>query len=155
MTIADVHGDDLYRPVLIPFNWIGLLQLFAIAATGGIVLSSIRFPNAWMMGPLIAMIVTTASGLAFSSMSGALTNAGQVLLGCALGARFSRQFLSDALRVGGPDLYRIDDGAVGGDGMGPGECGGHLPAEHDIGGCAGRHCRNVDHRARCNSVSPS
>ena len=98
MTIADVHGGDLYRPVLIPFNWLGLLQLFAIAAAGGIVLSWIRFPNAWMMGPLIAMIVTTASGLAFSSMSGALTNAGQVLLGCALGARFSRQFLSDAPR---------------------------------------------------------
>lgn len=98
MTIADVHGGDVYRPVAIPFNGNGLIQLFAIAATGGALLSWIRFPNAWMMGPLVATIVVTASGFTFSSMSGVLTNAGQVLLGCALGARFARQFLSDAPR---------------------------------------------------------
>lgn len=98
MTIANVHGGDVYLPVLIPFNWSGLIQLLAIAATGGALMSWFRFPNAWMMGPLIATIVVTASGFAFSSMGGLLTNAGQVLLGCALGARFSRQFLSDAPR---------------------------------------------------------
>ena len=98
MSIANVHGGDLYRPVLIPLTWYGLLPLFGIAATGGILLSWIRFPNAWMMGPLIATIVATTSGLEFSSMWGLLTNCGQVLLGCALGSRFSRQFLSDAPR---------------------------------------------------------
>lgn len=98
MTIADVHGGDVYQPVLTPLNWRGLLQLFAIAATGGLFLSWIRFPNAWMMGPLIATMLVTASGLVFSSMLGLLTNVAQVLLGCALGARFSRQFLRDAPR---------------------------------------------------------
>ena len=98
MTIADVHGGDVYRPALIAFSWGGLLQLFAIAATGGLLLAWVRFPNTWMMGPLIATIVATASGLEFSSMWGLLTNVGQVLLGCALGARFSRHFLSDAPR---------------------------------------------------------
>ena len=98
LTLADVHGGDIYKPVLVPFAWSGLLALFAVAAAGGVVFTLVRFPNPWMMGPLIATIAVTASGIELSSMSGLLTNVGQVLLGCALGARFSRQFLSDAPR---------------------------------------------------------
>lgn len=98
LTLADVHGGDVYRPVVIPLSWPGLIQLFAIAALGGVVFAAIRFPNPWMMGPLIATITVTAGGLAFSSMPGWLANVGQVLLGCALGARFSREFLRDAPR---------------------------------------------------------
>ena len=73
-------------------------MLLGIAIAGGALLSVIRFPNPWMMGPLIATILVTASGGEFSSMSGFLTNCGQVFLGCALGARFSRQLRSDAPR---------------------------------------------------------
>ncbi len=98
LTIANVHGGDVYRPLVVPFTWTGLLMLFSIAAAGGLLFYVIRFPNPWMMGPLIATILTTASGFEFSSMSSLLANCGQVLLGCALGARFSRQFLSDAPR---------------------------------------------------------
>jgi membrane AbrB-like protein len=98
LTFANVHGGDIYRPVVVAFTWTGLLKLFGIAAAGGLFFSMIHFPNPWMMGPLIATIVTTASGFEFSSMSSLLANCGQVLLGCALGARFSRQFLSDAPR---------------------------------------------------------
>ena len=98
LTQADLRGGDLYLPVVVPFAWAGLLPLFGIAATGGLLLSWLRFPNPWMMGPLIATILATASGLEFSSMSSRLSNVGQVLLGCALGARFSRQFLIDAPR---------------------------------------------------------
>jgi len=107
LTIADVHGGDVYQPVLVPFSWSGLLALFGIAAAGGLVLFAIRFPNPWMMGPLIATILTTALGLEFSSASGLLTNFGQVLLGCALGERFSRRFLSDAPRFVGVVLLSI------------------------------------------------
>ena len=98
LTMAGVHGGDVYRPAVIPFQWTGLLLLFGIATIGGMLFYKVRFPNPWMMGPLIAIIFATASGLEFSSMSGFLTNCGQVLLGCALGTRFSRQFLSDAPR---------------------------------------------------------
>jgi membrane AbrB-like protein len=98
LTFADVHGGDVYRPVLIPLSWSGLAGLFAIAALGGVVFMRIHFPNPWMMGPLIATIMATAIGVEFSSMSGALTNVGQVLLGCALGARFSREFVREAPR---------------------------------------------------------
>ena len=107
LTLADVHGGDVYRPVVIPFSWAGLLLLFGIACAGGMVSSLIRFPNPWMMGPLIATILATASGMEFSSMSGLLTNCGQVLLGCALGTRFSRPFLSDAPRFVGVILLCI------------------------------------------------
>ncbi len=98
LTIAEVHGGDIYRPVAIPLSWTGLAALFAIAAAGGALFAAIRFPNPWMMGPLIATIAVTAAGVEFSSMPGRLANFGQVLLGCALGARFSRDFLRDAPR---------------------------------------------------------
>ena len=98
MTLANVHGGDRYDPVLVPFSWVGLLELLAIATAGGLLLNWMRFPNAWMMGPLVATILVSASGNEFSSMLGLLTNCGQVLLACALGARFSRQFLRDAPR---------------------------------------------------------
>jgi hypothetical protein len=98
LTLANVHGGDVYRPVAISFAWGGLGALFAIAAVGGAVFAAIRFPNPWMMGPLLATIVVTAAGVELSSMSRELSNAGQVLLGCALGARFSREFLQSAPR---------------------------------------------------------
>jgi uncharacterized protein len=98
LTFADVHGGDVYRPVAIPFSWNGLIGLFAIAVLGGALFMRIHFPNPWMMGPLVAAIIVTASGVELSSMSGVLTNLGQVLLGCALGARFSREFVREAPR---------------------------------------------------------
>jgi membrane AbrB-like protein len=98
LTLIDVHGADDYRPVTIPFSTERLLLLFAIASAGGGLFSLIRFPNPWMMGPLLATILVTASGVELSSMSPIVANVGQVLLGCALGARFSRDFLDGALR---------------------------------------------------------
>ena len=75
-----------------------IAALLAIAAAGGMLFSRLDFPNPWMMGPLLATIAVTASGIQLSSIPGWLTNVGQVLLGCALGARFSRDFLSTAPR---------------------------------------------------------
>ena len=80
MTISDVHGGDVYQPVVIAFNW---AALFAVAAVGGTLLSWTAFPDAWMMGSLVATIVVKGSGFAFSSILAILTNAGKVLLGCA------------------------------------------------------------------------
>jgi membrane AbrB-like protein len=98
LTFAGAHGGDIYQPVRIPLDWGKLPALFASAGAGGLIFSRLRFPNPWMMGPLMATILTTASGLEFSSMPGWLTNCGQVFLGCALGSRFSRGFLRDAPR---------------------------------------------------------
>lgn len=107
LTFADMHGGDVYRPVVVPFSWPGLAGLFAIAAIGGALFMRIHFPNPWMMGPLVATIIATASGVELSSMSGVLTNLGQVLLGCALGARFSREFVREAPRFVGAIIATI------------------------------------------------
>ena len=98
LTLANLHGGDNYRPVLTPFSSPHLLMLFAIAASGGLLFRAIRFPNPWMMGPLATTIVFTALGMQLSSMAPILTNAGQVLLGCALGSRFAPTFLKGAPR---------------------------------------------------------
>jgi len=47
---------------------------------------------------LVASTFLTASGFEFSSVPSWLTNAAQVLLGCALGVRFERSFLTHAPR---------------------------------------------------------
>ncbi|MEO8385440.1 MAG: AbrB family transcriptional regulator [Betaproteobacteria bacterium] len=98
LTLANVHGGDRYDPVLVPFSWIGLLVPVNPPSFQGDHMNWTRFPNAWMMGPLVATIVVTATGNELSSMLGFLTNCGQVLLACALGSRFSRSFLRDAPR---------------------------------------------------------
>lgn len=92
------HGADAYRPVLIPLDWGRLFMLFALVSVFGLVFQRLRFPNPWMMGPLLGAIVITASGLEFSSMPGWLANVAQLLLGCALGSRFRQSFLRDAPR---------------------------------------------------------
>jgi membrane AbrB-like protein len=51
-----------------------------------------------MLGPLAACILLTASGVAWTSMPTVLTNAGQLLMGCALGSRFEREFMRSAPR---------------------------------------------------------
>jgi membrane AbrB-like protein len=55
-------------------------------------------PNAFMIGPLLATIAITASGVETSSMPTPLSNAGQVLLACALGSRFQQSFVRHAPR---------------------------------------------------------
>jgi membrane AbrB-like protein len=51
-----------------------------------------------MMGALFTSIALTASGVSFSSVPTPLTNAAQVMLGCALGSRFDSSFLKTAPR---------------------------------------------------------
>jgi hypothetical protein len=55
-------------------------------------------PTAFTMGPLFATIALTASGVSLSSVPTPFSNAAQVLLGCALGARFDRSFIAFAPR---------------------------------------------------------
>ncbi len=98
LTLLDVQGGDVYRPVTIPFSGWGLLALFCVGLLGGALFRAANFPNPWMMGPLVTTIVVTALGVELSSMNALLTNAAQVLLGCSLGSRFSQAFLREAPR---------------------------------------------------------
>jgi uncharacterized protein len=98
LTLIGVQGTDDYRPVVVPLDWLKLFMLFGVVGAFGILFQLIRFPNPWMMGPLVGTIVITTGGMELSSMPTWLTNAGQVLLGVSLGARFQKSFLKDAPR---------------------------------------------------------
>lgn len=93
-----VHGDDAYRAVMVPFALPGLLALLGIAAVAGAVLGRIGVPNAWLFGPLLISVGFTASGHALSSLPPGLVNAGQLLIGCSLGARFAPAFFRESPR---------------------------------------------------------
>jgi membrane AbrB-like protein len=98
LTYSGVHGADLYVPLAAVFDWRGLGALLAMAAAFGGICFALRVPNAFMLGPLATVIALTASDVQFSSMPSQLSNLGQGLLGCALGARFERGFLRRAPR---------------------------------------------------------
>jgi membrane AbrB-like protein len=96
LTLADVHGTDVYFQVATAPNAWGLAQLLAVGIVAGGLLAWLRVPNAFMLGPLGVTIAFTVGEQHFSSMPGALSNVGQLLIGCTLGARFEREFVKKA-----------------------------------------------------------
>jgi len=98
ITWGGFHASDDYRPVATPFDPMGLALLLTLGAAAGLFARMLRAPTAFMMGPLFATIAVTAIGYRVSSMPTPLVNAAQVLLGCAMGARFERSFLREAPR---------------------------------------------------------
>jgi len=98
LTYSGVHGSDHYQPATLPLRWPGLALLLALSGAAGLVLQRLRAPNAFMFGPLAVVIPLTVANLEFSSLPSGLSSAAQVLLGCALGARFERQSLASAPR---------------------------------------------------------
>jgi membrane AbrB-like protein len=94
----DVHGSDPYLQGTRDFSWSGLAQLLALTALGGLALHRFRFPNGWVIGALSVALPLTALEIEFSSLPTWLSNAGQLLIGCALATRFQKDFLSRAPR---------------------------------------------------------
>jgi membrane AbrB-like protein len=93
-----VHGVDVYSPAARDFNLVGFIALAAVTGGGAIVLLRLNAPNAWMIGPLLVAGAITAGGQTFSALPTSIVNAGQLLIGVALGARFSREFFRAAPR---------------------------------------------------------
>jgi membrane AbrB-like protein len=98
ITLAGFHATEDYRPIVTAFDARGLVELLAIAALAGAAAKIARVPTGFMMGSLVASTLLTVSGFEFSSIPSWLTNAAQVLMGCALGARFDRSFITHAPR---------------------------------------------------------
>ncbi len=107
LTYSGAHGADLHVQSRAPFQWGGLALLLAIAAIGGGVLTRVRAPNAFMLGPLFAVILLTVSQVELSSIPPAVTNLGQLLIGCALGGRFERSFMDKMPAFVGAALLSI------------------------------------------------
>lgn len=107
MLLADVHGAHAYVPGISTFRLEGFALLLAIGVAAGALLSSLRFANPFMFGPLLVSTVLTGHGLEFSSVPGEASNLGQLLLGCALGSRFERRYLQGLGRYMGAVVASI------------------------------------------------
>jgi hypothetical protein len=94
----DVRGADPYAPAAAALQPAGLLLLGALAAAGAVVLARLGVPNEWMLGPLLVTAAITAQGITFSALPTAVGNAGQLLIGIALGTRFAPEFFRAAPR---------------------------------------------------------
>lgn len=93
-----VRGADPYTPAAAQFSAVGLLLLGAVSAAGAVVLGRFGVPNQWMLGPLIVTAALTAQGITFSALPAPVSNAGQLLIGIALGSRFAPEFFRAAPR---------------------------------------------------------
>ena len=94
----DVHGTDRYVQGARAFSWEGLLVLLSLTALGGGALHRFQFPNGWVIGALSVSLPLTALEINLSSFPTWLSNAGQLLIGCALASRFQQDFLVRAPR---------------------------------------------------------
>lgn len=98
ITWSGAHGAQDWLAATAEVRPGGLLALLLMAGAGGALLRRIDLPNAWIIGPLVVTIALTGAGLAWSAMPRGLVNAGQLLIGCALGSRFGAGFFRAAPR---------------------------------------------------------
>jgi membrane AbrB-like protein len=96
--LLGLHGADRYVPGTSAFDARGFALLMAATGLGGVVGQWLRVPNAYVLGALAVAIPLTAAEVNLSAMPTLGSNLGQLLIGCALGARFEREFLHGARR---------------------------------------------------------
>jgi membrane AbrB-like protein len=76
----------------------GLGVLAALTLAGASVMQRLRLPNPFVLGSMAVAIGLTGSGIELSALPPSVSHAGQLLIGCALGARFEPGFLRSAPR---------------------------------------------------------
>ncbi|MFV5213953.1 AbrB family transcriptional regulator [Azonexus caeni] len=98
LTLSGAHGSDIYIPQSHRFDLARLPLLIAASLAGVGVLRLLRIANAWVLGPLLGVGVLSALTVPLSALPGWAVNGGQLLIGCSLGSRFSREFFRAAPR---------------------------------------------------------
>jgi uncharacterized protein len=78
--------------------WDRLPLLLAVGLLGVGLLRLLRVANAWVLGPLLGVGLCVAQGVSLTALPGWAVNGGQILIGCSLGTRFSREFFHAAPR---------------------------------------------------------
>ncbi len=76
----------------------GLAVLAALVGAGVGALVLLRLPNPWLLGPLAVAFALTVGGVELSAVPKALSNAAQLVIGVALGTRFTPAFWHTAPR---------------------------------------------------------
>ena len=97
-TLTGQRGSDAYAMATTAFDATGFAIVMAATLAGGFVAHALRVPNGFVLGSLAVAIPLTALAPPLSSMPTVVSNVGQLLLGCALGSRFQRDFLRGAPR---------------------------------------------------------
>ncbi|WP_341646809.1 AbrB family transcriptional regulator [Thauera sp. SDU_THAU2] len=98
LSISGVHGTDQYTPLMREVD-MARLPLLAAAGLAGVALFRVlRLANGWVLGALLGVALATGSGIELSALPAWIVNGGQLLIGCSLGCRFSREFFRAAPR---------------------------------------------------------
>ena len=107
ITAAGFHGSDAYVQGAKVFDGGGFAVLMALTFAGSVVFARLRMPNAFVLGSLAVAIPLTALSIDLSMMPPLVSNAGQCVLGCALGSRFQADFLRGAHRFVGAVVVTV------------------------------------------------
>lgn len=83
-------------PTRAPVDWTWLIGLLAAGAVLAMLWGRLKQPNPWMLGPLTACAVASASFDLHLGLPQGLGQLGQWLIGCALGCHFDRAFFRSA-----------------------------------------------------------
>ena len=102
-----LHGADPFQPGTTEVRPLGLAMLLIATLAGGVLLAQARVPNAFILGALAVAISLTVGDINLSAIPRPLSNAAQWLIGCALGARFERDFLRHAPRLVGAIVVTV------------------------------------------------
>ncbi|WP_418317754.1 AbrB family transcriptional regulator [Piscinibacter sakaiensis] len=95
---AGLHGLDPSTPGPQEVRPLGLLVLCGACLGGAMLMQRFDLTNPWVLGPLAVALLLTANGIELSALPRWITNSGQLLIGVALGTRFTRNFLRTAPR---------------------------------------------------------
>lgn len=98
MTWSGAHGTQEWLASTAAVRPAELVALLLLAGAGGALLHWFDTPNGWIIGPLVVTIAFTGAGVEWSAMPRWMVNGGQLLIGCALGSRFSGGFFRAAPR---------------------------------------------------------
>lgn len=96
ITWSGAHGTEHWLPATREVHYPGLALLALAACAGALLLRWFNTPNGWIIGPLLVTIALTGAGVEWSALPRWGVNGGQVLIGCALGSRFSAGFFRAA-----------------------------------------------------------
>jgi membrane AbrB-like protein len=75
-----------------------MLGLLALSGAASLLIARYRFPNVFVIAPLLVTAALTGSGVEWSVMPAWLVNVGQLALGVSMGSRFTPEFLRSAPR---------------------------------------------------------
>jgi len=106
-TLAGLRGTDAYTMGTTQFDGQAFAVLMVATLAAGWLAHRTNVPNGFVLGALAVSIALTGSEARLSSMPVYVSNAAQVMLGCALGSKFQRDFLRGAPRFVGAVVVSV------------------------------------------------